>query len=323
MKKILYFIFAISLVFFVVSVNAQDTTPEEYTIEKGDTLWDISGSKLQDSFLWPNLWRVNPQIENPDLIYPDDRIKIPSKEELMRLPAKPPVIAEPLITEEEPVIEAPMEIPKKYIVNKNLYIACGWISDKFSSIGEIINAPSDQTIFGLNDFVYLKTDESAVVGDKFFALRDVKEVKHPETGKSLGHQIRITGILKVIGMDSDVPKAKITTAFEDLQISDGLMSYVEIEPPVVPDTVRTPDIEGYTVESCMNSLMTVRGDIVYLDKGQNDGLKVGDIFPALSKTPVERSIGMIQVISLQPTTSTAIILKSDQEIIIGDMWGTR
>lgn len=329
MKKTLYFFLIISLAFFIASVNAQDTTPEEYSIKKGDTLWDISNSKFQDPFLWPNLWRVNPQVKNPDLIFPDDKIKIPSKEELMRLPAmpeeKPPFIAEPIITEEEPVIEVPMEMPKQYqyIVNKNLYISSGWISDKFPSIGEIINTPSNQTISGSDDLVYLKTNGSVVVGDKFFAVRDVKKVKHPETGKSLGHQIRITGILKVIGMDNNVPKAKITTAFEDLQIGDGLMSYVEIEPPVVPDTIRTPDIEGYIVESHMNSLMTGRGDIVYLDKGQNDGLEVGDIFSALSEIPVERSIGTIQVISLQPTTSAAIILKSDQEIIIGDMWGKK
>lgn len=336
MKKTLYFFLIISLTFFIASVNpvintffngvnAQDTTPEEYSIKKGDTLWDISNSKLQDPFLWPNLWRVNPQIKNPDLIFPGDNIKIPSKEELMRLPAmpeeKPPVVAEPIIPEEEPAIEVPIEKPKQYIVNKKLYISSGWISDEFPSIGDIINAPTNHTLFGLHDLVYLKTTESVAAGDKFFAIRAIKKVKHPKTGELLGRQIRITGILEVIGMDSNVPKAKITASFEDLLIGDGLMPYSEMEPPVVPDTVRTPDIKGYIVESHMNPEMISAGDIAFLDKGQNDGLEVGDTFSAFSHIPVKRSTGMIQVISLQSTTSAAVILKSDQEITIGDMWG--
>jgi hypothetical protein len=165
-----------------------------------------------------------------------------------------------------------------------------------------------------------------VVGDKFFVIRDVKEVKHPKTGKSLGHQLKVTGILEVTGMDgrdNDIPKAQITTALEESVVGDGLIPYSEIELPVVPDIVRTPNVRGYIVETYTNSLMVHKGDIIYLDKGQNDGLKVGDIFSALSDMPVERSIGRIQIITLQPTTSGAIVLKSGEDIKIGDEWGKR
>lgn len=337
MKKILYFFLIIFLIYFATSVNpdgtvfsnwanAQDTDREEYIIKKGDTLWDISDSKLLDNFLWPNLWRVNPQIKNPDFIYPGNRINIPTKEELMRLQAKPRVAVKPIIAREKPVIVSPVKKPKKYIVNKDRLISSGWVSDEFPDVGKIFSSPSGQNIFGFgrNDLVYLEIDESTVIGDRFFAIRSIKKVRHPKTGKSLGHQIRVTGILEVIGMDgkdNNVPKAKITTAFEDLQIGDGLMPYTEVEAPLVPDTVRTPDIRGYIIESYLNSKMISEGDIVYLDKGQNDGLKVGDAFSALVQTPVERSTGKIQVISLKPKTSVAVILKSEQDINIGDMWG--
>lgn len=314
---------------FSTGVNAEDTDYKEYFIKKSDTLWDISNSEFEDPFFWPRLWKENPQIKNPDLIYPGDKIRIPSKKTIIPIVEAPPVekisvAAESEIIEEKPMVEVTEEIPKRFIVDKKLYIASGWISDKLLSIGEIINAPDNRSIFGTDALVYIKTTKRAAIGNKFFALRDIKKVIHPKTGKSLGHQIRITGILEVIGMDNNVPKAQITAAFEDLQIGDGLMPYVETEPPVVPDTViPPPDIEGYIVESHMNYLMIGRGDIVYLDKGQNDGLKVGDIFSTLLKTPVERSNGIIQVISLQPTTSVAIILKSKEKIIIGDMWGNR
>lgn len=328
MEKILYF-FAILLVLFIVSANAEEIIFEEYSIKKGDTLWDISKDKLEDPFLWPKLWKENPQIKNPDLIYPGEKIRIPSKEEeivppVVKAPIEEiPLMVAPEIIEEKPVIEVPKEIPKKYIIDKKLYIATGRISDKPSSIGEIVNTPAGRTIVGNSDVVYLKINSDVAVSDKFFILKDVKEVRHPVTGKSLGHQIRIIGILEVIGTDNNVPKAQITTVFEDIYTGNGLMPYVETEPPVVPATVRTPDIQGYIIESYTNSLMVSKGDIIYLDKGQNDGLEAGDIFAIFSKTPVERSIGTIQVISLQPTTSAAIILKSEKEIMIGDIWGNK
>ena len=50
--------------------------PEEYVVVAGDTLWDISGRFLEKPWLWPNIWKANPQISNPDLIYPGDRITL-------------------------------------------------------------------------------------------------------------------------------------------------------------------------------------------------------------------------------------------------------
>ena len=38
--------------------------------KKGDTLWDISAMYLQDPWYWPEIWYVNPSIQNPHLIYP-------------------------------------------------------------------------------------------------------------------------------------------------------------------------------------------------------------------------------------------------------------
>jgi nucleoid-associated protein YgaU len=49
-----------------------------YTIKRGDTLWDISNTFYRDPFLWPFIWKANPYITNPDLIYPGNKLAIPS-----------------------------------------------------------------------------------------------------------------------------------------------------------------------------------------------------------------------------------------------------
>ena len=50
--------------------------PETYVVQPGDTLWDISAMFLQDPWYWPEIWQVNPQVENPHLIYPGDLLSL-------------------------------------------------------------------------------------------------------------------------------------------------------------------------------------------------------------------------------------------------------
>ncbi len=59
---------------FAEDVPLRGDHPDKYTVQKGDTLWDISKMFLESPWLWPEIWHINQQIENPHLIFPGDVI---------------------------------------------------------------------------------------------------------------------------------------------------------------------------------------------------------------------------------------------------------
>ena len=95
----------------------QETVEHEagfyYTIQKGDTLWDLSDHFFDSPWLWPELWQENDQIPNPHWIYPGERIRLYQKEGSDTFTLTPPereaeaeeVAAETEMPEEEKVEE--------------------------------------------------------------------------------------------------------------------------------------------------------------------------------------------------------------------------
>src|SRR4051812_39898549 len=46
-----------------------------HTVEKGDTLWDLSQKILGSPWYWPKVWSYNPEIANPHWIYPGNQVR--------------------------------------------------------------------------------------------------------------------------------------------------------------------------------------------------------------------------------------------------------
>jgi LysM repeat protein len=220
----------------------------EYVIKQGDTLWDISNTYLKDPFLWPFIWKANPAISNPDLIYAGNKLIIPGLAPIERAmqatsaeeAPQAQVVEKPVPTEEEnkPTPETgslaglgathamqqpeagpsgggnrlimPEEQPKP-IIDKYAMLSAGFVNSVESS-GIIVGAPGNsKTIYAFGDSVYVKfaSPGDVNVGDKFLIYSSEGNVIHPLTGKRYGRLVRGLGVLQITAKD---PAAVVITA---------------------------------------------------------------------------------------------------------------
>ena len=318
-------LFAILCIMLLVSAPYTAMAADEgieYTVQKGDTLWDISSGKLKDPLLWPKLWKANPHIHNPHLIFPDQKVVIPADllkedlrgEKMVRLDTK-----RKLLPKESLTLQG---IGKRPIVDRETLLQSGYFIRDINPAGKIVSSPLGKTLFGIGDTVYLSTDSKAIASDKFYVITKPEAIPNPLNEKQIaGHLVRIKGVAIVRGDENGKTKAEISESYKEITIGDMLISYYAVSVPYEPATLRKPHVDGVVIGIWNKREESGKYDVVYLDAGAGQGIEIGDVFTVTSGTEPKPVIGDVQVFAVSDAGSAAVIKKAMSEIKPGDTFG--
>ena len=282
MKKLLFGILA-CCVLLTAAVSAQqgdllrDDHPQSYIVQKGDTLWDISASFLNDPWLWPEIWQVNPQIANPHLIYPGDRISLVyiDGRPALQLSRGDTVYLSPTIR----TSEVDGAIPAIPLDDINAFLTRSRIVDpaEFDNAAYVLASAEGHVISGAGDQVYGRGDFPE--GERVFGMyRKGQLFVDPVTEEILGLEAIEVGQSNLRDIEGDIATLAINSSNMEVRVDDRLLPYVEQRIsatffPSAPDN----EIEGVIMAVEGGVSQVGRLDIVMLNRGERDGLEPGNV----------------------------------------------
>ncbi|MBE9532028.1 MAG: LysM peptidoglycan-binding domain-containing protein [Proteobacteria bacterium] len=338
----------------LTSLTAVAQSAEFYTVKKGDTLWDISGMFLEDPFKWPSVWRWNPYIPNPHLIYPGDVIKITENgmelverggEKVTPPPVEPwPVDEEewvpPVIEWVQPEVVEPPPAPK-IAVNTTPYnsVRGEIVKEELDIYATIARGVTNNGLLSKGDEVFVSFDDpsSINVGDRYtiFTLGD--EVYHPITKEYLGRLTENVGSIAITDTTGNNSKEKNAVIAKIERVSQEILPGMHLkEYEELVDTLElvetTADIDGFVIISLHKMSVMAETNTLIIDHGEADGLVAGNILQVyrlrdsisdpLTKNSLlhlpHQNIGVIVVTEVKQDTSVCTVISSTSSILEGD-----
>ena len=315
-------------------VELNEEVPETYIVKKGDTLWGISGMYLKEPWLWPELWDANPQINNPNLIYPGDELylvwidgrphlRMRRGREVKLSPnmrVSPLNLAIPVIPLDQ---IGPWLVRNRVMdaedINDSAYIVAG-------DERRLISGPGD-TIYGRGPFPD---------GERAYGIYRIgQNFIDPVTKEYLGYEARDIGNAKLVSSNrDDVTQLEVTRIAEEVMNGDRLLPLEErvLDASFLP---RAPDREIVGgVMIAVEGGLTQIGDmsIVVINRGKREGLEIGNVlavyqagrhvYDKTSQSNValpDTRAGLAMVFEAYEKVSYAIILKTSRPLQVFDV----
>ncbi len=320
-----------------------------HLVQKGDTLWDLANKYLGNPYAWPQIWELNKWIKDPHWIYPGDPLVI----DLARAVAggtPPPEVANlqpdrgpsgytvpprpELAFSFQDFIQLPFLAPEgaeAYYKAQGAFRITGNRHEERKSLGE-----------GETIYINGGTQQGVRQGDRFVILKTVAtKVADPRgSRKSLGDVVQQIGVIRVVTPMEKGSVALIERCMDAVEIGDRLARFTE--PANIPLELRKDIADPIKLDSNPArvafardaKLDTANGDMVIIDHGSNDGLKVGDVLLAVRaksfpvgdgnggrKEPQETThhyLGQIMVVRADASSATCRVLRTEEEIRMGD-----
>jgi hypothetical protein len=310
------------------SVELKDGHPNIYIVKKGDTLWDISGVFLDQPWLWPEIWYVNPQVGNPHLIYPGDELRlvyIDGKPRLVRSDAEKISPKMRVLSEGDAIPTIPLDIIRPFLYSPRVLS-----NEEIDSAPYILAADTQRLIFGQGSKVYIRgVKDQTRTGYSLFRKGD--PYIDPETNEVLGIEaIHLGSGKKVRG--GDPATMVINVSVQEVLGGDKALPYEDkLFPPVF--MLRPPNhtVNAYIISVYNGATIIGTYDVVILNKGERDQMEVGHVLTIMQsgrvvndshnnedvRLPSEKA-GELMIFRTFEKTSLALVMRATRPIHILD-----
>ena len=255
--------------------------PDQYVVKVGDTLWDIAGTFLRDPWFWPEIWYINPEVENPHLIYPGDVLA------LVYIDGQPRITnvrgssyrlsPQARVT---PLTEAITSVPYDSVA---AFLSSGVVleKDEIDDLPYLLSTRGDHLIAAAGNEVYIRgTDDRP--GSRYNVVQVGEPLIDPDNNNLVGYQGNLIaeGTLRRGGDPSTMALIKST---QEAKQGDVLVP-VSVDVPLnfFPQAPST-DINGQIIAVVGGVTQIGQYQVVVMNRGTSDGLAVGDVLTVFQK----------------------------------------
>lgn len=315
--------------------------PNDYIIQRGDTLWDLAGQWLGNPYLWPQVWEQNKYILDSHWIYPGDPLVKPAPPTVVPPEGPPAGEEQPPTAEEQPAgEEAPAEAaappaaepPRLVPLADATDLYCSGYIDPGHEVPElrIAGREMERVHVAEGDVVYLNQgrNQGISAGMKLAVQRATRRVLHPVTDQDLGPLVRRLGRVRVLAVQDDTATAVIEMSCEDMVESDEVVAWVDLPSPMMRtfpkmdryDVTPSGGEQGYIVAARDRLNQVGDGNVIFTDLGSGTGIQPGAILTLYrDNADLPRlMLGRAVVLTVEEGTSTAKIVQSVRDVRMGD-----
>ena len=304
--------------------------PNEYVVQVGDTLWDISATFLKDPWFWPEIWYVNPDIENPHLIYPGDVLGLVSIDGQARITnVRASTYRMSPQARVTPLTQAVTSIPFE---NVAAFLSYGLVLEKnqADALPYLLETRGDHLMASAGNEIYVRGIANDTPSTRYHLVHIGDPLFDPDDNRLIGyHGIWIgEGSLRRSG---DPATVALTNTKQEAIPGDRLLpSTVDVPLNFFP---RTPDttIDGRIISVVGGVSLIGQYQVVVMNRGSGNGLSIGDVLAVFQtgktisdrfgggdvKLPDEKA-GTIMVFKTYDRISYGLVMEATQAIHIHD-----
>jgi len=258
-----------------VAVNPN--APDSYVVKRGDTLWGIAKVFLRDPWFWPEIWQVNPQVQNPHLIYPGDTLR------LVYIDGRPTIQLQrgdsarvvPRIRSqafEGAVTTIPYETVAAFM-SKPTVLAKEQIKDA----PYVLSTRNSHLVMADGDTVYARGFSApAALGTHYNVVRVGEALRDPDDDKIVGYDGIFTGAGHVT-RSGDPATIIMTESARETEVGDKLFAGgVDVPLDFIPSAPKTKT-DGRIMAVSNGVSVIGQYEVVVINRGAADGLAPGNV----------------------------------------------